>query len=128
MPKLRWQALQDTDSEKLYLAMASYLPLSRFRDTFRFLGYTRAIKSQLSKTKGVLGYALLARPLSGRYWTLSLWEDQEALMDFVREAPHGETMKAMRPRLGQTKFVQWEVSGSDMLLSWETVFKRLEGA
>ena len=94
---------------------------------FAFCVLPGDIESQLSESEGVLGYALLAHPLRGHYWTLSLWEDQKALMDFVRKAPHGETMEAMRPRLGETKFVQWQVRGSDLPLSWETALKQLEG-
>jgi len=38
----------------------------------------------LEESRGLIGYSLLAHLLEKRFWTLSLWEDEDALMDFVR--------------------------------------------
>jgi hypothetical protein len=32
--------------------------------------------------------------LSRNFWTLSVWEDQKTLTEFVAKIPHGEAMKA----------------------------------
>jgi hypothetical protein len=33
----------------------------------------------LASAEGMLGYSVLARPLSKRFWTLSSWKDDAAL-------------------------------------------------
>ncbi len=56
----------------------------------RFMGYTRSIQRQLSGARGLVGYSLRGELLRPRFWTLSVWEDEDTLMEFARRAPHGE--------------------------------------
>jgi hypothetical protein len=62
---------------------------------------------------------------SRKFWTLSVWEDEESLMRFVGRNPHGRVMTDLIPHMGQTKFVQWQVSGSDVPLNWEEAKNRM---
>jgi hypothetical protein len=73
--------------------------------------FSMEIHGQLKATAGVIGYSLRAKPLSRRFWTLSVWENSAALMDFVARMPHNDGMKAMAPFLGKTRFTQWKVLG-----------------
>jgi hypothetical protein len=41
------------------------------------------VTKQLASAEGVLGYSVLARPLSKLFWTLSMWKDEAALRTFV---------------------------------------------
>jgi quinol monooxygenase YgiN len=49
--------------------------------------YNASVK-QLASAEGVLGYSVLARPLSKQFWTLSTWKDEAALHAFVQYPPH----------------------------------------
>jgi hypothetical protein len=75
--------------------------------------------------EGVLGYSVLARPLSKQFWTLSAWKDDAALGTFVQYPPHVRIMTALTPHMGETKFVRWMVKGFQMPLSWEDALSRL---
>jgi len=48
------------------------------------------------------------------FWTLSVWEDAEALRRFVHRSPHDEVMRDLLPDMGQTEFVRWKASGSSI--------------
>ena len=89
--------------------MASSLPLRRFGATFRFFRFVRAIRAQLAHTDGLIGCSLWAKPIAKRYWTLSVWRDEAALMTFMRSSPHAEVMKSLRTDMGPTTFVRWTV-------------------
>jgi len=78
----------------------------------------------LRATPGVIGYSLRAKVLSRDFWTLSVWQDQKTLMDFVSNMPHGEAMKAMTTHMGRTKITQWKVAGSALPLSWNEAMQR----
>jgi hypothetical protein len=66
-----------------------------------------------------------AKLFTPRFWTLSVWESSAALMDFVAKAPHSESIKAMAPFMGKTKFAQWKVLGSGIPLNWDEAIRRM---
>jgi heme-degrading monooxygenase HmoA len=76
------------------------------------------IQRQLRETAGVIGYSMRAKILNRDFWTLSVWESERALMDFVAKAPHREAMKEITPYMGATKFTRWKVSGSSIPPDW----------
>jgi len=72
----------------------------------------------------VIGYSLNSRLFTGQFWTLSVWEDEAALQAFVHAAPHVETMRAMIPHMGPTRFVRWTVRGADLPVRWDDALRR----
>jgi hypothetical protein len=111
-----------------YLVMASHLPLSRVNSTVRFLRAVGAIRKQLADAEGLVGYALRAKPLARDYWTLSVWVDDSALQAFMRTAPHVRLMGSLRPYMGATKFVRWEIGASDGRPGWAGALERLRAS
>jgi heme-degrading monooxygenase HmoA len=65
-----------------------------------FFVYTTQVAKQLATADGLLGYSLLARPLSKRFWTLSVWKNEDALRAFVQHPPHGSIMAAAYNNFG----------------------------
>lgn len=120
----RWKMLVPADRTREYIALLSYLPLRRYRAIPRFLQFSLRIQKQLRDTPGVIGYSFRAKLISRNFWTLSVWENEQSLMDFVTRIPHGEAMKAMIPHMGPTKFTQWKVNASALPLRWEEAIKR----
>jgi quinol monooxygenase YgiN len=128
MPALPWTAVAAPDPDSEYVVMASSLPLLRLTATFRFLRFVQAIRRQLAHSDGLIGYALWAKPISRRYWTLSVWRDETALASFMRSSPHAEIMTELRPAMDATTFVRWTVKGSDARIRWEEALRRLADA
>ena len=88
--------------------------------------FTMQINKQLASTEGLLGYSVLSRPFSKKFWTLSAWKDDAALHAFVKQQPHLQIMAALAPHLRQTKFLRWTVSASQLPLSWKDALRRFE--
>jgi len=78
----------------------------------------------MASAAGLLGYSVLARPLSKRFWTLSAWKNEAALRTFIQCPPHVRIMTALAPHMGDTKFVRWMVKGAQMPLSWDDALRR----
>jgi hypothetical protein len=110
---------------RAYLVMASHLPLTKLNSTVRFLRAVGAIRKQLAGAEGLVGYALRAKPLARDYWTLSVWADASALQTFMRASPHVRLMSSLKPLMGPTKFVRWEITASDGRPSWAGALERL---
>jgi hypothetical protein len=114
-----WKKLAPVQPDREYLALLSYLPLTHYSKIPAFMRFSAQINKQLAATPGVIGYSMRALLFSRRFWTLSVWEDSTALMDFVSKVPHSESMRAMAPFMGKTRFAQWKVSGAAVPLQWD---------
>jgi hypothetical protein len=121
----KWRSFTPTDSDREYLALLSYLPLKRYRMLPKFLKYTAETERQLSESEGLIGYSLQAEILSLRFWTLSVWENEESLMQFVVKLPHGQIMAALAPHMDETKFTRWKIKGASLPPSWNEAKKRM---
>ncbi len=107
-----WKALAPVKQDREYLALLSYLPLRSYSKLPRFFQFTFQIQRQLSACPGAIGYSMRAKLFGCKFWTLSVWESERALMDFVSKVPHGAVMKALAGHMGATKFTQWKIPGS----------------
>jgi hypothetical protein len=117
-----WKMLTSPDRSREYLALLTFLPLERYVQIPRFLSFTFRIQSQLARTPGVIGYALRAKPWVKNFWTLSVWESDQALMDFVRNDPHALAMASIV--MGPTSFTRWKIAGADVPPGWDDAMRR----
>jgi hypothetical protein len=125
MPVTPWKTCEPPLPGNSYFALISYLPLKHFRAIPKFFQFTYEIMSQLRSSPGLIGYSLDARPFARKFWTLSVWRDQKALMDFVGAIPHCRIMQALAPHLGKTQFEQWAVESHEVPLDWNSAKARL---
>jgi hypothetical protein len=64
-----------------------------------------------------------AKVFRREFWTLSVWESERALMDFVTKMPHGEVMRALSAHMGATKFNNWKLLGSAIPPNWDDAMR-----
>src|SRR5207302_448223 len=76
------------------------LPLKGYRKMLTLMRRSRAVSYPLAKTPGLIGFTFRAKLFRRRFWTLSAWEDEKALMEFVGKVPHLDTMKVLGPHMG----------------------------
>ena len=69
MPALPWTQRQEVDPSREYVAMASRLPLERRRSIPGFLRDALAIRRQLARADGLVGYALDTELAHKTFWT-----------------------------------------------------------
>ena len=124
MPDLPWTSSRTPEHDGEYVVLLTYLPLRRFRTLPAFFRLILAVQRQLAGTAGLVGYTLRARLFSRRFWTLSVWESEDALKRFVVSQPHRDTMRKLRGKMGETSFTRWPLNGSDLPPSWEDAVKR----
>ena len=128
MPASPWRTFGSPDPNDDFVALISYLPLKSYRRVRPFFLYTARVVKQLASAQGLLGYSVLARPLSKRFWTFSAWKDKAALSTFVQYAPHVHLMAALAPHMDKTKFVQWTIKGSQLPLRWDDALPRFSSS
>lgn len=104
--------------------LLSFLPLKQSSRIPEFLLYTWRVVRQLKPARGLIGYSLRAKFLHKSFWTLSVWENEEALRAFVRAVPHREIMTALAPHMGRTSFKQWTIKGTELPPDWNDALRR----
>jgi len=119
-----WRRLGQADAGREYIALLSYLPLRSYLKIPMFARFCYRVHRQMVATPGAIGFAMRAKVLSRKFWTLSVWESDRALMEFVAKAPHGELMKAVAPHMGATAFTRWKILGSDIPPRWDDAIRR----
>jgi quinol monooxygenase YgiN len=129
MPALPWTTgpFNPTGEGELHV-LTSTLPLTRYRDVPRFLRWGMKIRKQLATTDGCAGYSLDARLLRKTFYTLSAWEDRDAMTRFVRSGQHAAMLADMGGRLGQSTFVESSTDLNGLPLDWAAAKQRLANA
>ena len=124
MTETPWRSYSRAAPEGDYVALLSYLPLNSAWSLPRLVLYSTRIQRQLRTSSGLIGYSLRAQVAAKQFWTLSVWEDETSLQAFVVAPPHVAVMKAMAPFMGATRFVRWDVKGSELPLRWNAALRR----
>jgi hypothetical protein len=108
-----------------YTVVATNLLLRHWWNLPRFLSLTNRVGRQLKDTPGLVTYRLKANFLKLRFSTLSVWEDENAIRDFVLKGPHLTAMQTF-PKLSRegSAFVRWTTTSPDGV-TWEEAFHRL---
>lgn len=125
--KSPWKTMQPMQPDRDYLVFASSIPPRSHASTRALFAGAGAVRKQLAKADGIIGFSLLARPLRKQYATLSVWENEAALKDFAASEPHAQLMVDLGPDMAPTIFVRWKVNGGDARPTWSDALARLSG-
>ena len=123
--KSPWKSFAPIEPDREYLVLASSIPAKSLRSTGKMFRGSSAVRGQLARAEGLVGFSMLASPWRKYYATLSVWRDAEALGAFVAHSPHHELMAELAPEMGPTKFVRWTISGAAGRPRWDDALRRL---
>jgi heme-degrading monooxygenase HmoA len=81
------------------------------------------------RTPGCVGASLWAKPLRGRYYTFSAWENEEALRKFASTRAHRVGIKMLR-KVGNVDgvLISWWEGGTEWRPRWRAAMKRLDAS
>ncbi|MHB8452362.1 MAG: DUF3291 domain-containing protein [Mycobacteriales bacterium] len=95
----------------------------------RLLAYGIRVRANAIVAKGCLGAAVLARPVKGAYYTLSVWQDEPSLQAFAHGKGHRTAVRAMRasgPFNGV--LISWWAPAGERRPHWNEVLRRTTAA
>ncbi|MFF5184498.1 DUF3291 domain-containing protein [Streptomyces sp. NPDC000345] len=125
MPTLRWTTVSTPAPDTEAFVMASRFEVRSFHDVPRFLWKSLAAWRQVCGAPGAYGASLIAEPLKRTFWTLSAWEDKNALYTYARTEPHRSVMTGMRPTTKESVFTFWQVPAAGLPIDWNDARRRL---
>ena len=121
MPALPWHHRHDIAPDRVYIVMASRLPLKAHRFIPGFLVDTLRIRRQLARTEGLVAYALNAQLARKTFWTYSVWTDQESLAAFAGTEPHQRIVQRLRSRMDESRFDFQLRRGAEIPSDWSVM-------
>ncbi|MEN0066579.1 MAG: hypothetical protein AAGA48_30880 [Myxococcota bacterium] len=116
-----------TEAEGPFVAVATYARRAA-GERGRFNGYVSDISTQLDGTVGLVGYALRGELPGREVWTITVWEDEAAMMDFVTSGAHLTAMGSANEVVAEFDSAMFEVDADDLPLDWSTILERLDEA
>ncbi|GAA4928915.1 DUF3291 domain-containing protein [Streptomyces coeruleoprunus] len=125
MPTLPWTTPNPAPPHATVHVMASRFEVRSLRDVPRFFLKSLAAWRQVTSAPGAYGASLVARPLKRTFYTLSAWQDRDALYAYARAEPHRSIMKGLGPTMRGSTFTFWQATADDLPLAWEDAMRRL---
>jgi quinol monooxygenase YgiN len=125
MPTLPWTIPNTAPADTVACAMASHFEVRSAKDVPRFFLKSLAVWRQVRSAPGCLGASLIAKPVRGTFYTLSAWQNRDALYAFARTEPHRAIMTSLRPTMRSAVFTYWDVPAGQLPLSWDDAQRRL---
>ncbi|MDX2676506.1 MULTISPECIES: DUF3291 domain-containing protein [Streptomyces] len=125
MPTLRWTTVSTPAPDTEAFVMASRLEVRSLSDVPRFFLKSLAAWKQVSGAPGAYGASLIAQPFKRTFWTLSAWEDKDALYTYAKTEPHRSIMNGLRPTMKDSVFTFWQVPAADLPIDWKDARRRL---
>lgn len=122
---IRWVKLTEPEADREYIVLLTYLPLKRFRSLQRFRRFVRDIEADLRASPGIFAYAIWRRRLRRQFWTLSVWEDDTSLMNFVYRVPNHEAIDELKDQLRDFKRARWTAPAADIPVRWKQAIAKL---
>jgi Domain of unknown function (DUF3291) len=105
------------------LVSVTRLRLRSVRFILPFAWYTARSALQAKRSPGNRGVNL--RKTNGlAFWTLTVWENGQAMRAFRGAVPHGKAMRKLPYWCDEASYAHWE-DGTGDLPSWEDAAKRL---
>jgi quinol monooxygenase YgiN len=102
--------------------MASRFEVRSVRYVPRFFLKSLVAWRQVRSAPGCVGASLIAQPLQRVFYTLSAWENRDALYAFARTPPHRGIMASLRPTMRSSTFTFW--NAEQLPLTWDDAKRR----
>ncbi len=84
-----------------------------------FWEYTRQVIESLPEHQGYLGHKLRKKLLADEAWTMTVWENEDALDQFVRGSQHGMAIGKGLPAVKSARFVRLVLPRAQTPLDWD---------
>ncbi|MCB5178667.1 DUF3291 domain-containing protein [Streptomyces antimicrobicus] len=128
MPDIPWTTPTAPAPDAEVYLMASRFETRTLLDAVRFFLKAPGIVRQIRKAPGAHGAALRARVFGRTFYTLSAWQDRDALYRFARSEPHRSSSRALAASMKDSTFTFWTAPAAALPITWPEAVRRLADA
>ncbi|MDJ0833645.1 MAG: hypothetical protein QNJ69_09010 [Gammaproteobacteria bacterium] len=91
-----------------------------------FWNHVEAVEASLASSPGIVNFSKRVKLFSNEAWTLTVWEDEDAIDAFRSNASHGRAIAAADQVLIDARFARFMVRGEELPVSWDLAINQLE--
>lgn len=121
---------ESIDPESTLIVSTTYLPVDNREDAKKlFDDDMKAIQEELDAgPQGLVAVALAQHMIASEYRTLTVWQSEDDMINFIINPAHLQAMNdaAQIERPQEAKVVHWEIKASELPISWDDAFARIE--
>ena len=112
---------QDLRDDRPLVHVAEYLPVKSYGQVLSFMLLSMQVYRNARKSDGYVSGGITAKWWAKKFWTLSVWEDRDAMLDFVHTQPHANAAARLYEFAAPGAcYVEWVGPGpADWGESWE---------
>ncbi len=127
--RLPWLGRPRAKSDAPVLVFVSRFDSRNPLSALALLFYGMSIWVYAARSRGAVGASLWAKPLRGKYYTMSAWESEDALREFSRSKVHRAGVKALR-RVGKVDgvLISWWEDGTAWKPRWKNAMHRADAS
>ena len=86
-----------------------------------FWKWVRQVYKTMEKHDGIIAYGISREIFGKQGWTISVWQDDKSLNNFVQSDIHQQAIKQGMPALVKTSFTRLTTHKDNTPLSWQKV-------
>lgn len=121
--------LDSSGKEKVVLVSVTHITLNDDREARRiFWDHVHKLTKTMESNPGFRGMSLRRQLFGNEAWTLSVWENEESLREFVRSPEHRKAMNEGAPAARNIRFSRFQASTKELPLKWTEVLSRLDAS
>jgi heme-degrading monooxygenase HmoA len=91
-----------------------------------FWDHTMRVVDSLASHKGYLGHKIRRQFFGNEAWTMTVWEDEASLQNFVVGKRHQDAIKNGLDALVKARFVRFKITKSGIPISWDDAEKIMD--
>ena len=118
-----WEVVTSPEPASEILALVTCIHFNDANGLDRFAVLVGEVIIQLTDTHGLVGWSM-ADSTDNTFLTLSAWESDQALREFVSARPHSQAMRELR-RYSEVTTHSFATTASSIPLSWTDAVERL---
>jgi hypothetical protein len=124
MPGLPWKSSQPADLDGEYVAALSQFAWPTHFALANLLSLRARIRDHLGAAHGLLGYSIWSLLRRKRFYTLTVWEDEQALVNFADPIPQQTVGASYRPDEVPAWSIHWRITSDVYPPTWQEAFAK----
>jgi len=113
--------------EKDVVLSITYIEINKSSSELsKFWEHVFSIRNKMNENPGVLGVSIRKSIFSNKAWTMTIWEDESSLENFVEGERHRTAIKEGRTTILKTKFYRNTIKYSELPISWDYAERLVE--
>jgi heme-degrading monooxygenase HmoA len=118
---------ESAEGSEAVVVSLTHITLSEDREARRtFWREVRALADSMEENPGFRGISLRRQLFGKEAWTLTVWENEESLREFVRSPAHRQAMNEGAAAAANMRFARFTMPRKELPLPWDEALALLE--